>query len=82
MNARYLAYAAAHGLDPEAQIVADRQRWPGGSMCGFILWIGERWREWALETGHPRARIGADAYLSPEDHASFDAWLQSCARNP
>lgn len=74
---RYLAYCRAHGRDPEAQISHDRERWPGGAMTGFILWIRERWQAWAKETKHPMHRQGWNAFRGPEDHANFDAWLAS-----
>ncbi len=39
-NPRYLEYCEAHGHagDPEGQLAADRERYPGGCMCGYILW--------------------------------------------
>jgi hypothetical protein len=46
-NPRYLAYAKAHGHegDPEGMLEHDREAWPGGCMCGFMLWIQARWSE-------------------------------------
>lgn len=73
-NPRYVAYAAAHGREPEDMLEHDREAWPGGQMVGFILWMGWAWVAWAQETGHPRAR-DACALLSLADHRAFDAWL-------
>lgn len=67
-NPRYVAYARAHGNDPEAQLAADRIAWPGGVMAGFTLWIGEQWAEWRANTGH----LGRDYILTEADHADFD----------
>lgn len=49
----YLAYCRAHGHadDPEGMLAADRETWPGGHMCGFILWVGSKRREWARYRG-------------------------------
>ena len=51
-NPKYLAYCKAHGEpDPEAMLERDRVEWPGGCMTGFILWIGEKAREFDAEYG-------------------------------
>lgn len=83
-NPRYLAYARAEGEpDPDAMLARDRERYPGGSMCGFMLWIQARWREWAATLTLPRAatRWGTDepdhrrALLCGYTHDDFDRWL-------
>lgn len=63
-TARYTAYATAHGNTPEQQLTADRVRWPGGHMAGFIVWIDEKWREF----GRPQT-------ITDEVSVAFDAWL-------
>ena len=50
-NPRYEAYARVHGRDPEAMLEYDRKRWPGGCMCGFMLWIGDLWRGYRKSIG-------------------------------
>ena len=67
---RYAAYARAHGKTPEQMAGHDEEQWPGGCMCGFILWIGDRWREWRKLKGYSHNWI-----LSEADHVEFDAWL-------
>ena len=73
-NPRYVAYAATEGLDPEAMLARDRERYPGGCMGGFTIWVQDRWTEWGQLTGHPRGR-SSDAFVSKSAHAAFDAWL-------
>jgi hypothetical protein len=71
---RYLAYCASHGKTPAQMLRHDRKAWPGGKMCGFILWISARWQEWKKANGRGRWDV-----LSQADHDNFDAWLNSCA---
>lgn len=72
-NPRYLAYCEATGaLGPEATMRRDRETYPGGHMAGFILWIGQEWREWHAERG----RVRFAQPLSTVDHEDFDVWLQ------
>lgn len=67
---RYVAYCVAHGAaSPDEMLTRDRTRWPGGLMCGFILWIKAQWEAWKSETKW-RGPV-----LSEEDHANFDIWL-------
>lgn len=68
-HSRWVAYARSHGREPEAQLAYDRERWPGGSLAGYTIWIGARWREWADQANRDRMR------LTDADHAAFDAWL-------
>jgi len=71
-NPRYLAYCRAHGeSDPVAMLARDKEAWPGGRMCGYVLWMGDKWRAW--RTANKRK---ADDVLTREDHQSFDAWLE------
>ena len=72
MNPRYLAYCAdTGGLSPEDTLARDREEWPGGVMCGFMLWIRARWNEWKAEVDYP----ASDPAVSTGDHCAFDAWL-------
>lgn len=75
MNPRWVAYAAAHDRTPEDQLAHDRERWPGGVMAGFTCWIQAQWQAWRQMHGRR-----AHCHLTPEDHASFDAFIgASCS---
>lgn len=69
-NPRFVAYAQAHGRTPEAQLEADRERWPGGIMAGFIVWTRQRWQVWAEEIGRRDLEV-----LTQEEHDAFTAWV-------
>jgi hypothetical protein len=45
-NSRYLLYCKAHGNEgnPGRQLEEDSAKYPGGKMCGFMLWIQAKWR--------------------------------------
>jgi hypothetical protein len=69
-NPRYLAYCYANGNTPEAMREADRHKYPGGKFAGFMCWNSEQWREFG------KVRRMA-SFKSTEDHAAYDAWLES-----
>lgn len=72
---RYVAYCVAQGRDPDAQLAHDSEAWPGGCMCGFMLWIGERWNEW-------EKLFGKRPIKGPDVHAAFDKWLNGILTAP
>ena len=80
-NPRYEAYARAHGRTVPAQIEQDSIDWPGGKMCGFILWNNDQIR--AYGNDHPEGMmifplLGAGDSGRPAaliDHDGYDAWL-------
>lgn len=79
-NPRFIAYALQTGAKDAADALArDRTRYPGGVMCGFMLWLGERWDEFFKLKGWQRGG-NLEHLLTNEDHADFDAWLK--ARRP
>jgi len=41
---RYIAYAKAKNMTPDEVFEYDKETYPGGCMCGFILWICEKKR--------------------------------------
>lgn len=75
-QSRYVAYAAAHARTPEAMLTYDAERYPGGRMTGFIVWISDHWQRW--DKLHQRGR---DPVRTTEEHTAFDAWLTTqCIR--
>ena len=54
-NTGYRAYARAHGMSPDEMLAHDMQRWPGGCMAGFIVWIGGQ--KAAFRMAHPEAFV-------------------------
>lgn len=74
-NPRYLEYCRVNGeSDPEKMLEKDRERWPGGCMVGFSLWIQQKWHEWYLSIGLP-AKMPLHDKRFYQDHAAFDRWL-------
>ena len=71
MNSLYLAYCRAHGKTPEEMAEHDAAEWPGGRMCGYILWMGERKKEFAA--AHPEAMLGHAVY----DLAAWASFVQN-----
>lgn len=55
-NPRYVAFAASQDRTPEAQLEHDRQKFQGGCMVPFILWISEKKR--TFRARHPELCIG------------------------
>jgi len=64
-NPRFVAYAKAHGREPDEQLEHDRLKWLGGGMVGFMCWNRKMIKEW-----------GGGSLISPEAHDAYDAWLQ------
>lgn len=68
-NPRYAAYA--HPLHPAERLRLDEAA-GGGTMTPYILWNGERWREFRKLRGV----YGDDPInATPAFHREFDAWL-------
>ena len=72
LNPRWVNYARVHGRSPEDQLAHDRDRWKGGSMCGFILW--GRAQIAAFGKAHPEAFVVGGRLA---DHAAYDRWLDA-----
>jgi hypothetical protein len=78
-NPRFVAYALSQGRDPEAQLAYDEEAYPGGKMCGFMLFISEKWQTFSkLRPDLVPGTRGWDrrVWLSLCHADQFDAWLQ------
>ena len=75
LNPRWVNYARVHGRTSDEQLAHDRVRWPGGSMCGFILWNNARLREFAQTASN--AGFFLHGHLIEDGHVAYDAWLDS-----
>ena len=68
---RYSAYCRAHGRDPESMLAHDRERFPGGKMAGFIVWLRREWS--AFDDEH---HGGKAPFARPEgEHDAFNYFL-------
>lgn len=67
---RYVAYATAHGRDPEAMLDHDDERFPGGCMAGFIVWVGAQLRD--FRSHRPDCFANGNLW----DQKAFDAFLE------
>lgn len=82
-NPLYVLYAKANGRTPEEQAEADPIEWPGGCMCGFILWVNRKYRELWDVLGVPlhdpsplqTPRQVLAALMFPDLSSRFMAWL-------
>ena len=73
-NPRYAAYAQAHGRTPDEMMEHDRSAWPGGCMCGFIVWMSEQKQAFW--------KVCKSAFLDRytiRDQAAWTTFLQSVA---
>jgi len=69
INPRYAAYARAHGMTRDDMMAHDRQKYPGGCMCGFVVWISEQ-RQAFLKL-HPAAFLGRHVIVDQESWTEF-----------
>lgn len=78
-NPRYVAYAHANGCTPSGMLVVDAERYPGGKMCGFVLWNEQKWNEFfaAQNIIIRRDRFGTNdrPFLVAELGQEYSEWL-------
>ena len=78
---RYVAYARDHGRTPEEMLAHDEEAWPGGRMCGFLLWIPAAFQAWREASGEIPKLFEPNGWGDRQFDA-FDAWLASTDREP
>lgn len=78
-NPRYEIYARAHGESSTSMLVLDRERWPGGCMAGFQIWISEHWERFCVLRGFKDARAAELALGVDAAQEAFSAWLETQA---
>lgn len=69
-NPRYVYYARAHGHSPQERLAIDKDVYTG-CMTGFILWIGEKKKEFYKV--HPEAFLDRNTIY---DDAAWDDFLR------
>jgi hypothetical protein len=75
-NPRYLSYCRAHGHpDPDEMLAVDKERWPGGAMTGFSLWVQRAWLEFTNYWNITRNAKFDVKFMGIVYHKEFDHWL-------
>jgi hypothetical protein len=64
-NTVYVSYCAAHGKTPEEMLEHDSEKYPGGTMTGYVLWVEKRKKEFLAD--HPEHELFGKI-------ANLDAW--------
>ena len=67
---RYQVYAAAHGFTCDEMLTYDRERWPGASMAGYVLWINAKWSRYCR-----RFNVNRN-FKTEKTHENFNNWLK------
>ena len=70
-NPRYVIYALAHGNTPDVMLAKDKERYKGGCMCGFILWVNRHVE--LFRASNPRCFVGP--YIQDQD--AFTDYLKT-----
>jgi hypothetical protein len=73
-NPRFVAYAKAHGQTPEGMLQNDKEKFPGGCMAGFMLWINTmRQKFFQQHPEHCFVRVSGKSF---EAIANQEAWTE------
>jgi hypothetical protein len=71
-NPVYLRYCAEHGeTDPDVMLAKDSERYTGGRMAGFLLWVSAKRR--AFHASNPKAFFQGSAASGISD---LGAWYR------
>lgn len=69
-NERYVIWSQFNGNTPDSQLELDKQKYKGGCMCGFNLWINKRVEEFKKEM--PQFCVGTQI----QNHSEFNNFLR------
>lgn len=68
MNPLYIAYAKSHGMSAEEVLARDQEKYPGGCMVGFLLFVADMKRKFwegcpeAFFCNRPSDLVDIDAF--------------------
>lgn len=65
-NPFFVRYARDNGNTPEKQLILDDLGYPGGCMCGYIIWISQKLNQFRTES--PESFMG--------NNPKLDAWKE------
>lgn len=72
-NPRYLIYCQCNGNTPEQQQIKDNEKYHGGKMLGFILFIQNHLQQ--FKKNNPNSFQGS--YLTTTGNIKFDEYLNT-----
>jgi hypothetical protein len=75
LNPRYLAYCHANGKTVEEMKAFDEKKYPGGRMCGFIIWMFPLIMNFKKK--HPEHCVGERI----RDQKAFDNYINDYAEH-
>ena len=83
INPRYIAYAkAVHNTTHEMALDKDRKRYPGGVMCGFVIWINHHVQQFGKIYPESVFASSCDGRYSIVDDGEFTKYLENIPYTP
>ena len=76
-NPYYIAYAKAHGMNPEEMMLHDKEEHTGGVMTGFILWMSKKRDE--FHALRPDCFFDSTSYAPITNHKAWSNFLEDSA---
>lgn len=81
-NPNYMAYAASQNLSPEECMTKDAEKYPGGKMAGFMIWMSEQICEFD-KIHRPADTYSTPGFYSPNqkhyirNQKALSEWIQN-----
>lgn len=63
-NPHFVVYAHSQGRQAEDQLALDKERFPGGCMTGFLVWMNERIVEFSTRYPEASSFFGGGSLLA------------------